>query len=77
MMLYPWFMLLWSAFFVKGAPSASSGGSLNPNELINLDLVKHINAFITLDSLITNLIRRVHAGFSSDSLYYAQQTHVF
>ncbi|KAF8521139.1 hypothetical protein JB92DRAFT_3111289 [Gautieria morchelliformis] len=59
MFVNTWFILLCALLFVKGAPSGSitsDAAGLDPDSLLTLNLVKQINAFITLESLTTNLI---------------------
>lgn len=75
MLVFTWLVLLCGSLFVKGAtPSANSVAGFDPLSLLNIDLVKKINAFITLDSLVTNLIRCVY--FPRPSTVHAHKRNV-
>jgi len=57
MFFYTWFALLCGIFYVNAAPAPSpSAAAFDPGSLLGLNLVTHINATLTLDSLVTNLI---------------------
>ena len=49
------FALCYGLLFARAIPQPSAA-AFDPSQLFNLNLVTHINVFVTLDSLVNNLV---------------------
>ncbi|KIJ23722.1 hypothetical protein M422DRAFT_275639 [Sphaerobolus stellatus SS14] len=64
MLLFAWITFLYGLLSAQATPASNSGFDIG--QFLQLNLVTHINAFLTLESLTTNMIS---INFDGESLF--------